>query len=84
LKEIKLSMVAHPCHPSHGRKYKIGGVVQASLGKKPDPISKITRTKRARSVTQAVKHLSSKCKALSSNHSTAKKDDRYFKYVFKK
>jgi hypothetical protein len=48
-------------------------VVQASLGKKQDPISKITRENRAGVVTQMVKHLPSKCKALSSKPSTEKK-----------
>jgi hypothetical protein len=31
-----------PCHPTSGRKHKIGG-----LGKKQDLISKISRAKRA-------------------------------------
>jgi hypothetical protein len=42
-------------------------MVQASLGKKRDLISKITRGKRAGGMTQAVEYLPSKYKALSSN-----------------
>jgi uncharacterized protein (DUF4213/DUF364 family) len=48
-------------------------VVQASLGKKQDPISKITRVKRVGGMAQAVQHLSSKFKVLSSNFSNTKK-----------
>jgi hypothetical protein len=44
--------------------------VQASLGKKGDPISKITRAKRARGAAQVVECLPSKWKALSLNPST--------------
>jgi hypothetical protein len=47
-------------------------VVQASLGKKQDPISKITRANRAGGVAQVEEHLPSKSEALSSNTSTAK------------
>jgi hypothetical protein len=43
------------------------------MGKKPDPISKITRAKRAEGVAQATEYLFSKHKALSSNPSTTKK-----------
>jgi hypothetical protein len=43
----KLGMGVHACHPSYSGKHKIGGSsVQANLGKKQDPISKITRAKR--------------------------------------
>jgi hypothetical protein len=48
-------------------------VAQAGLGKKRDPISKITREKRPRVMAQVVEHLPSKCQALSSNPSIAKK-----------
>jgi hypothetical protein len=51
-------------------------VVQDSLGKKKksqDTIYKITRAKGADGMAQAVEHLTSKHKALSSNPSTAKK-----------
>jgi hypothetical protein len=48
-------------------------MVQTSLGKKRDPISKITRAKRAGGVAQVVEPLPSKCKALSSNPKTKKK-----------
>jgi hypothetical protein len=47
--------------------------VQSSLGRKQNPISKITKTKRAIRVTEVVEHLPSKGKALSSNLSTRKK-----------
>jgi hypothetical protein len=43
--------------------------VEASLGKKQDPVSKIIRAKRVRGVTQAVERLPRKCEALSSNPS---------------
>jgi hypothetical protein len=42
-------------------------VVQANLGKNYDPISKITRAKRAEVLAQAVEWLPSKCEVLSSN-----------------
>jgi hypothetical protein len=41
--------------------------VQAKLGKKQDPVSKIIRVKRTGSMAQVVECLSSKLKALSSN-----------------
>jgi hypothetical protein len=45
-------------------KCKIGGSwSQANLGKKQDPISKITRVKMARGVPQATEYLSSKNEA---------------------
>jgi hypothetical protein len=50
--------------------------VQASPGKKQDPISGITRAKRAKGVTWAVEHLPCKCKGLSSNTSPRKKKKR--------
>jgi hypothetical protein len=43
------------------------------LGKKQDPISKITRAKRAGGVVQAVEYLPNKHKALTSNPNTVKK-----------
>jgi hypothetical protein len=47
-------------------------VVQASLGKKQDPISisKITISPRARRMAQVVEHLPSKCETLISNPSS--------------
>jgi hypothetical protein len=54
-------------------------VVQAGLGIKRDPISKITSAMRAGGVTQVGEHLPSnlaKCGALSSNPSTTKKEGR--------
>jgi hypothetical protein len=48
--------------------------VQASLGRKQDPISKIIRKKKkARDVAQAIEHLPSKCEVLSSNPIPPKK-----------
>jgi hypothetical protein len=44
----------------------IPATVQASLGKKQDPIFKMTGAKSARGMVQVVEHLPSKCKALSS------------------
>jgi hypothetical protein len=49
------------------------------LGKKQDPLSKITRSKRAGGAAQAVESLPSKYKALNLNPSTAKK---FFLKVF--
>jgi hypothetical protein len=46
-------------------------MVQVSLGIKQDPISKITRAKRASGVTQVVEHLLRTWEALSSTPSTA-------------
>jgi hypothetical protein len=48
-------------------------MIQNSLDKKQDPISKISREKRAAGMAQATEGLPSKCKALSSNLSTRKK-----------
>jgi hypothetical protein len=48
-------------------------MVQAGLSKKPDPISKITREKRAEGMAQVVRGLPSKCEALSSTAITVKK-----------
>jgi hypothetical protein len=62
----------HVCHSSYRGKI----VVQASLGKKEAPISKTTRRKRIGSMVQARELLPSKCKALSSNTSTAKKSSK--------
>jgi hypothetical protein len=46
-------------------------IVQAGLGERQDPMSKITRAKRVGGMAQSVQHLPSKCKALNSNSSTA-------------
>jgi hypothetical protein len=51
-------------------------VVQADLGKKQEPIFKITRVKGAGSMTQLVKHLPSKHKALSKNPSFTRKKEK--------
>jgi hypothetical protein len=45
-------------------------MIQSSLGKKQDPVSKITRAKRAGGVAQAVEHLPGKLKAKKSKHKT--------------
>jgi hypothetical protein len=66
--------VVHACNSSYLGNREIGRImVQTSLGKKRDPISKITRAKRAGGVAQVVEPLPSKCKALSSNPKTKKK-----------
>jgi hypothetical protein len=49
---------------------------QAGLGKKRNPISKITKAKRTEGVNQGVEHLPCKCKALNSNPSTGKKSQK--------
>jgi hypothetical protein len=49
-------------------------MVNASLGKKQHPISKITREKWSGALAQAVKHLPSKHEAPSLNPSTAKEN----------
>jgi hypothetical protein len=48
-------------------------MIQAYLGKNGDPVSKISRTKKAGGGAEAEEHLLSKCRVLSSNPSTAKK-----------
>jgi hypothetical protein len=52
----KLEVVARACHHIYGRKYKIRITVQSGLGKKQDPISKITRAKRAGGMAQEVEN----------------------------
>jgi hypothetical protein len=59
-------MVIHSCHPSDSRKLKIEGSwfrLAWQKRKSRNLISKITRTQRARVVTQAVRHLHSKPEA---------------------
>jgi hypothetical protein len=46
-------------------------VVQVSLGKKQDPIFKMTRAKRTAEVAETIENLPHKHEALSSNPSTA-------------
>jgi hypothetical protein len=67
--------VAHACNPSY-----LGGGDLEDCSSRPaqgissrDLISKITRVKRTGGVAQAVEHLFCKCKAQSSNPSSAKK-----------
>jgi hypothetical protein len=62
----RLGTVVHACYPSTNR---IG--IQVGPGKRQDPISKITRAKRAGVVAQEVEYLFSKCKVLSLNPRTA-------------
>jgi hypothetical protein len=45
-----------------------------------NPISKMTKAKRADGVAQMVKHLPSKCEALNSNPSNAKKKNNKKKF----
>jgi hypothetical protein len=57
-------------------------VVQAVLGKKQDPVYKITRgEKRAGGMAQVVEHLLSNCKPLSSNPSNCQKKKNYQLYT---
>jgi hypothetical protein len=64
----KLGVVAHACHPSAGRKHKIGGPWSRPVRTKSEtPISKLTRAKRAGGMVQGVEHLTNKDKALNSN-----------------
>jgi hypothetical protein len=58
------------CRPSYSWKCK---EIQASPGRKGDPISKITRAQRAGSVAGVADHLLSKYEAQSSNPSTTNK-----------
>jgi hypothetical protein len=56
-------------------------VVQASLGRNQDPISKITRMKGAGGMAQVVESLPSKSKALSFNPSSAQRKKIYFESI---
>jgi hypothetical protein len=69
LKGKKLDMVC-VCHLRDSGKHKTRIAVQAGLNKKQDPMSKITRVKKAGGMVQTVMGLSNKRKALSSNTST--------------
>jgi hypothetical protein len=51
-------------------------LVQASLGKNQDHIAKITRTKGAGSMAQAVENLPHKHEALNLNSNTTKKTNK--------
>jgi hypothetical protein len=48
--------MAHSCHPSKGRRHKIGGAQSRPIWtkKKKDPISKTTRAKRVGGMAQVV------------------------------
>jgi hypothetical protein len=63
-------MVRCDCCPRNKEKLKIGGIMVCA---KSEPLSLKTRAKRAGGFTQEVECLPSKCKALSSNPSTAKR-----------
>jgi hypothetical protein len=51
-------------------------MVQAGLGVKQDPISKITKTKKAGGVAHEVEACLARVKALSSNPSTTKNNNK--------
>jgi hypothetical protein len=72
LKGKNLDMVVHAIYPSYAGSINRRITVQARLGKKQDPISKITRAKRVGGVKQAVEYLPRKYENLSSNPSTTK------------
>jgi hypothetical protein len=69
--EKKVGVVTGACHPCDIKKPSF---VQYSLGKKQDPIFKITTAKRAGRVPRAVQLLPSKHEVLSANPSTTKKN----------
>jgi hypothetical protein len=52
-------------------------MVQVGLSKRRDPISKITREKRAEGMAQVVRGLPSKCEALRSTAITEKKKRKH-------
>jgi hypothetical protein len=52
------------------KQYKTGGSQSRPAWAKSETISKITRTRRAGGLVQAIEHLPSKCEALSSNPNT--------------
>jgi hypothetical protein len=62
-----------PIIPAMIGSIKWGITVQAILGKKCDPISRITRVKWTEGVAQAVECLLCTCEALNSNPSSTKK-----------
>jgi hypothetical protein len=45
-KRQKACVLVHTCHLSYCRNHKIGGLVQGSLDKKQNPISKKSRAKK--------------------------------------
>jgi hypothetical protein len=66
-------MVVHVCIPSY-----IGGI-HKRIVVKLDPIQKVTKAKKGWvwGMAQVVKHLPSKCNALSSNSRTTKKKKKH-------
>jgi hypothetical protein len=73
----KVGMVPHACHLNFmagNVKRKI--IIQASLGKKQDPISKITREKRVAGMAQTVQHVLSKYETLISNLTITKQQQQ--------
>jgi hypothetical protein len=73
LNRKKLGMVACTCHPSYGRKLKIGGSRSRLARAKVRPPSQNKQNKKGWSMAQAIEHLPSEIKARSSNPNTAKK-----------
>jgi hypothetical protein len=68
--------VPHNCNPTH-----LGGgdsriTIQVSSGKNARLYQRITKAKRAGDVVYVAEHLPGRCEALSSNHSTTKKEER--------
>jgi hypothetical protein len=66
----KLGMVVSICHPRYGGMHKLGYCGSSRPGQKQDPISKLIRAKKARSMAQMAECLLCKCETLSSNPNT--------------
>jgi hypothetical protein len=63
----KVAVMAHACYFSYGKAYIKRIMVQTSLGKKQDPISKITKASKCRGMLQVVECLPTKHEVLNSN-----------------
>jgi hypothetical protein len=63
LVEKKLGMVVHTCHPSNGRKHKLGRLWSKPGWAKSETLSQINQRKQkgAGGVAQVVTHLLCKC-----------------------
>jgi hypothetical protein len=70
-----LHMLACACHPSYVGSTNRRIKVQARPGIKPDPVLKITDTKRAGQAAQVVERLLHKWEGLSSNSSATKENN---------
>jgi hypothetical protein len=68
-------------HPSYSGSINRRIEVQAGPSKKQNPVSEITKAKRAGSVAQVVEFLPSKLKSLSSNPELQK--NKYIKVIIK-